>query len=78
MAQEATRPTSVPNEATVEAEEEDARAPHTADAQDTDAPNPPKDKADPGVAKAYEEAMKRGVDAPGEGSIEGVHRSSKD
>jgi hypothetical protein len=76
MADEATPPNTVPNEATIDAEREDERAAHTPDAQDGSAPAPPKDKADPKVAKAYEDAMKRGVDAPGEGNIEGVHRSS--
>jgi len=75
MADEANPPTTVPNEATIDAEREDERAAHAPDAQETNAP-PPKDEADPKVAKAYEEAMKRGVDAPGEGSIEGVHRGS--
>ena len=75
MADEATPPNTVPNEATIDAEREDEHAAHAPDAQDTNAA-PPKDKVDPKVAKAYEEAMKRGVDAPGEGSIEGVHRGS--
>ncbi len=76
MADEANPPNTVPNEATIDAEREDERAAHTPDAQDGSAPPPPKDKADPKVAKAYEEAMRRGVEEQGEGSIEGVHRGS--
>ena len=58
------------SDATIDAEEEEARSPHTADR----APTPEEDakaptSVDPSVAEHYEEANRTGAQVKGEGQI---------
>lgn len=63
-------PNTVPSGDTVDADRRDAKAAHDADRpptaeEEAEAPT----KADPKVAKAYEEANERGANVKGEGQI---------
>jgi len=57
--------------ATVEADEKDARAGHTADRMPTseEEASAERSQVDPDVARSYEEATERGANVKGEGQI---------
>ena len=68
--QDESLPNTIPSGATVEADREEAQAPHQADPVDEDAlADAPKGPVDPAVAKAEKESMELGASVKGEGQI---------